>query len=84
MIILIPVSHLRLFKSIGTFDWLLIKHRYMLKSFKQICGSQFCAGESGLVSIKLKLRACLIMYILQILTHNEKYMPKWANLQFIG
>ena len=36
-------------------------------------------GGIGLVCIKLKLRASLIMHIVRLLTYNEEYVPKWVH-----
>ena len=36
-------------------------------------------GRIGLVCIKLKLRASLIMHIVRLLTYREEYVPKWVH-----
>ena len=36
-------------------------------------------GGIGLVCIKLKLRASLIMHIVRLLTYREEYVPKWVH-----
>ena len=36
-------------------------------------------GGIGLVCIKLKLRAFLIMHIVRLLTYREEYFPKWVH-----
>ena len=38
----------------------------------------------GLVWIKLKLIASLIMHVVRLLTHGEEYVPKWYISQYIG
>ena len=36
-------------------------------------------GGIGLVCIKLKLRASLVMHIVSLLTHREECVPKWVH-----